>query len=164
MGGSIDNNGNTRPGKVDSVELGRNLLADWGLAQPTNLFAIDVNLQRSLEFHWGRENYTRHANRLYSFGETMAQIVDSAVREANLTDNLPRLDRFDGIGRRIENVIFHPQHHTAGLEEHRPRAHAGADRSGPSTGALRQRLGGRARGVARGDDLDPDRQASLREA
>ncbi len=115
MGDSIDkSNGNTRPGKLDAVELGRYLLADWKLSQPTNFFATDVSLQRSLEFHWGRENYARHVNRLYSFGETMAQIVDGAVREANLSENLPRLDRFDGIGRRIENVIFHPQHHTAG--------------------------------------------------
>jgi alkylation response protein AidB-like acyl-CoA dehydrogenase len=114
MGGSIDNNGNTRPGKADSVELGRNLLADWESAQPTNFFATDVNLQRSLEFHWGREDYARQASRLYSFGETMAQKVDGAVREANSIENLPRLNRFDVIGRRIENVIFYPQHHTAG--------------------------------------------------
>ncbi len=96
------------------IELGRNLLADWEAAQPDNFFAVDVGFQRSLEFLWGREAYSQAAPSLYHFGRQLASETDALVREGNLDLNLPRLDRFDALGGRVEEVVFHPSYHDVG--------------------------------------------------
>ncbi|MCI0397844.1 MAG: acyl-CoA dehydrogenase family protein [Chloroflexi bacterium] len=96
-----------------AIEMGRLLLQDWEAAQPDNFFTADTNLQRTLEFHWGQEKYQQLARQLYDFGR-VATAADAAVRMDNLDHNLPRLERFDGQGQRIEEVIFHPSHHEAG--------------------------------------------------
>jgi acyl-CoA dehydrogenase len=93
---------------------GRDHLADWQAAQPNNFFTVDRNLQRTLEFHWGEAEYGRHAAPLYRFGQATATLIDQATRVANQDANLPRLERFDSLGNRIEEVVFHPSHHEAG--------------------------------------------------
>ncbi|MDX1615863.1 MAG: acyl-CoA dehydrogenase family protein [Candidatus Promineifilaceae bacterium] len=110
----IARNGATQSKTSTAAEVGRNLLADWEAAQPDNFFTDDVNFQRLLEFYWGREGYSRHAKRLYNFGRLAATEMDMAVRTASRDENLPVLERFDGIGRRRETVAFHPAHHVAG--------------------------------------------------
>jgi acyl-CoA dehydrogenase len=99
---------------TSNITLGRNFLVDWEGAQPNNFYTADTNLQRSLEFHWGEEGYRRHLPRLYQFGRVAATEVNEAARISNLDANLPRLERFDGVGRRIEEVVFHPSYHEAG--------------------------------------------------
>ena len=99
---------------IEPHQIGRHLLEDWQAALPTNYFLTDVNFQRSLEFHWGKERYRSYARQLVDFGEVAATTVDSAVRTANLDANLPILNRFDALGNRIEQVTFHPSHHEAG--------------------------------------------------
>ncbi len=94
-------------------EIGRRLLDDWQSSRSDNFFVSDRNLQRLLEFHWGEEAYAEHLPRLYEFGRVVAD-VDDLVRTANRDENLPRLDRYDGVGHRIEEVAFHPAHHEAG--------------------------------------------------
>jgi hypothetical protein len=44
----------------------------------------------------------------------VAGALDTAVRENNLDANLPRLEAWDGIGRRVERVAHHPSYHQAG--------------------------------------------------
>lgn len=98
---------------TEPQQTGRHLLADWEAAQPDNYFLADLNFQRSLEFHWGKDKYREHARQLVDFGKAAAEI-DPAVREANLDPNLPSLERFDRLGSRTESVTFHPRHHEAG--------------------------------------------------
>jgi len=107
-------NGQSKPGKTATAELGRSLLANWQAEQPDNFFASDLNLQRTLEYHWGTERYRHHAPRLNALGDDLATDVDRWAAEANEQPNLPRLERFDALGERIEDVIFHPSHHEAG--------------------------------------------------
>lgn len=109
-------NGKKRPQERSGTLYGRNILEGWQQDQPDNYFANDLGFQRSLEFLWGTETYQKHALGLYRFGGVLATKVDKAVREANLTENLPRLNRYDELGRRIEKVIFHPSHHEAGRQ------------------------------------------------
>lgn len=97
-----------------AIDVGRQSLSDWEVAQPTNFFTADLNLQRTLEYHWGVERYRQHAAALYEFGKVAALNVDPAARIANKDENLPRLDRFGAWGDRREDVIFHPAHHEAG--------------------------------------------------
>jgi acyl-CoA dehydrogenase len=102
------------PAEPTAVDIGRSSLADWETAQPDNFFTVDLSLQRSLEYHWGEESYRRHARRLYDFGRVAATEVDPLARLVNRDEHLPRLERFNGRGERIEGVIFHPDHHQIG--------------------------------------------------
>ncbi|MFN0085552.1 MAG: acyl-CoA dehydrogenase family protein [Blastocatellia bacterium] len=98
----------------DPVAAGRGELAAWEEAQPENYYETDRHLQSILEFHWGAERLGRHAERLSAFGRDLP-LIDHAVREANLPENLPRLQRYSAIGDRIEEVIHSTHHDMAGF-------------------------------------------------
>ena len=104
----------TPPIPDNPINTGRKLLQDWLAVQPTNFFTADRHLQRSLEFYWGQDRYRQHAGRLYEFGHLSATALAEAVRQAEHDLALPRLTRFNQIGQRTEEVIFHPSHHEAG--------------------------------------------------
>ena len=111
---SASGNGCSGPGRPPTPQLARSLLANWRADQPKNYFTRDVNLQRSLEFHWGTERYGKYAPSLIESGAKMAEDVDRLAAEACEVQNLPRLVRYDRHGERIEQVVFHPSHHEAG--------------------------------------------------
>ncbi len=100
------------PDKV--VTQGRQQLADWEAAQPDNFYTSDQHLQSILEFYWGAEKLNAHASRLVQFGAEAATTVDAAVRRVNEPHNLPRLERFNAVGERTEQVIHSADHHLAG--------------------------------------------------
>ncbi len=100
--------------KSSAVEAGRSAMAAWERAQPDNYYESDRHLQRLLEFYWGAEKLNSRAAQLAKFGHEAATIVDAAVRRNNLNENLPRLDRFNAIGERTEDVAFSPDYHLAG--------------------------------------------------
>lgn len=58
--------------------------------------------------------YRSYVGRLYKFGAVAAQQLNEAAIESNKTANLPRLDRYDDFGERIEEVEYHPAYHDAG--------------------------------------------------
>jgi acyl-CoA dehydrogenase len=94
----------------DARTRGRQDLASWKAAQPTDLFADDADFQ-ALVAHHGLEA------RLPSFEETgraVAGPLDRAVRENNLHRNLPVLDDWDDIGAFTAEVSHHPTWRTAG--------------------------------------------------
>ncbi len=107
-------NGRSKPGKPPTPDLARSLLANWRADQPENYFSRDVNLQRSLEYHWGTALYRQHAARLNEAGAAMATDADRWAAESARQENRPRLNRYDEHGRRVEDVVFHPSHHRAG--------------------------------------------------
>lgn len=51
---------------------------------------------------------------LIAFGAEVARRLDPLARETNRDENLPRLSRFDDIGRRTEHIVFHPSYHALG--------------------------------------------------
>ena len=93
---------------------GRQQLADWERAQPDNFYTTDNHLKSILEFYGGAEKLRAHETRLTQFGHAAATVVDAAVRSANEPQNLPRLERFNAVGERIEQVIHPADHHLAG--------------------------------------------------
>jgi len=93
---------------------GRAAMADWERSQPDNFYESDRHLQNVLEFYWGADGLGAHAARLSKFGREAATIIDQAVRRANLSENLPRLDRYSAIGERTEDVAHSADHHLAG--------------------------------------------------
>lgn len=102
------------PALGELVAQGRQQLADWEQAQPENFYTSDQHLRGILEFYWGAEKLRTHESRLTKFGGEAATVVDAAVRRANETHNLPRLERFNAVGERIEEVIHSADHHLAG--------------------------------------------------
>jgi alkylation response protein AidB-like acyl-CoA dehydrogenase len=101
---------------ASAITSGRDALADWQAAQPDNFFTADLHLQHTLEYHWGAARFASpsHAPRLAEFGGQAATVIDRLVRSSNLDPNLPRLDRYNDIGARTEDVTFHPDYHEAG--------------------------------------------------
>lgn len=104
----------SRPTATSTAQTGRAAMLAWERAQPGNYFESDPNFQRILEFYWGAEKFNARAPRFSAFGQTLATVVDAAVRSANLNENLPRLDRFNAVGERVEEVAYTLEHHIAG--------------------------------------------------
>lgn len=98
----------------DLVAQGRGQLAAWEQAQPENFFTSDQHLRHILAFYWGAEKFREHEARLTKFGGEAATIVDAAVRRDNEPHNLPRLERFNAVGERVEAVLHSAEHHLAG--------------------------------------------------
>src|SRR5262245_12491132 len=97
-----------------TVDEGRAALAEWERAQSVNFYETDLHLRNILEFYWGADRLRVHAERLSKFGDDAAMIVDPAVRRANQSENLPRLDRYSALGERSEDVAHSADHHLAG--------------------------------------------------
>jgi acyl-CoA dehydrogenase len=96
------------------VAQARAALKLWERNLPGNFYDTDQHLQNILEYYWGTAGLERHRERLSTFGGQAATIVDLAVRNANLPSNLPRLERYNAAGERIEDVVHSADHDLAG--------------------------------------------------
>ncbi|RMG20655.1 MAG: hypothetical protein D6729_02410, partial [Deltaproteobacteria bacterium] len=93
---------------------GREDLLAFEREQPENFWRADPHLRR-IARHWvGEETLSKWEPDLHRFGAECAGPVDRAVRENNLTHNLPVLRRWGPYGDRIEEVEHHPSYHEAG--------------------------------------------------
>lgn len=90
---------------------GRRRLNAWETAKTDNFYIAWPLLRRVLE---RRHPGAHDDRRLLELGAAMAGPVDAAARENDLRFNLPRLERFNGIGERTEEIVFHPTTHIAG--------------------------------------------------
>jgi acyl-CoA dehydrogenase len=97
-----------------TTETGRAELAEWERAQPTNFYSSDLNLQSILKYYWGDEKLSEVLEQLTQFGAQAATFVDHAVRQTNLPENLPRLERYSAVGERTERVAHSHEHDIAG--------------------------------------------------
>jgi len=114
----------------DAASAGRARLAAWEAARPGNAFVADHNLQEALRMRLAAERYEALRPRYEAFGGQVARDIDPAARETNRLENLPRLRRYDGIGRRTENIVFHPDHHQIGRAVWASRVMADYDQAG----------------------------------
>ncbi len=96
-----------------AAQEGRERLHEFERLQPENFWRADTHARTALA-RWAGEAAGAWEPALDAFGAACAGPVDAAVRESNLTANLPRLERFSGFGDRIEEVAFHPSYHAAG--------------------------------------------------
>ncbi|MCI0708767.1 MAG: hypothetical protein L0154_01260 [Chloroflexi bacterium] len=95
-----------------NIEQGRRKLQAWLASKPDNFFTSDLNLQRTLQRYL--DNYQDVEPRLAAFGETCAAIIDELAKEEDQLHNHPQLKRWSGLGERIEEIEFHPNHNTSG--------------------------------------------------
>lgn len=96
------------------IERGRSDLLAWEGDKPKNVFTWDENLASVLSLRMGKERYAEARPRLERAGEMVGTRLCELVKETNHDDNLPRLERYDGLGRRTEEIVFHPSYHEAG--------------------------------------------------
>lgn len=98
---------------INRSHLARTALAAWQAAKPTDYLQTDPNIQQILQMHLG-ESYQHHLALLTKAAQLSATRMDSLAIASNRDENLPRLNRFNGIGERTEEVVFHPAYHELG--------------------------------------------------
>lgn len=99
--------------RFEANVTGRNALIAWENAQPDNFFTSDRHFRRILPLYAGDRLPTIEPD-LVELGAACAGPVDAWVRENNVHANNPRLERFSGVGVRIEKIAHHPTYHQAG--------------------------------------------------
>lgn len=99
---------------TDANTQGRADLAAWENGKPKNFFTSDQNLRAVLRRTLGAERYEAFRPRLVELGGQAATVLDAWAKTEDRLGNHPRLDRYDGIGRRAEAIEFHPNHDKAG--------------------------------------------------
>lgn len=99
---------------MDNASRGRSALRAWEDSKPGNFFTADANLQHVLRYYLGNGAYDTAQPGLASLGAEAATLLDAAARAEDEIGNHPRLERWTGIGERVETVVFHPNHDRAG--------------------------------------------------
>ncbi len=99
---------------TNATDAARNDLLAWEQSKPEDFYGSDPNLARMLEVRFGAERLQAEQERLSDAGRMTAQRLRGLCADTNHDDNLPRLERFDGLGVRTEQVVFHPSYHEAG--------------------------------------------------
>lgn len=99
---------------TNNADRGRTSLQAWEADKPDNFFTADVNLHYVLRRHLGIGGYLRTEGDLARFGEDCARIIDPGMKLEDRIGNHPRLERFSGIGERVETIEFHPNHDQVG--------------------------------------------------
>ncbi|HEX6888864.1 MAG TPA: acyl-CoA dehydrogenase family protein [Candidatus Nanopelagicales bacterium] len=95
---------------TSATRRGRDALAAWLDAQPTDLFADDADLA-SLVAHHG---LAARRPALHAAGRAVAGPLDTAARTNDLPRNHPVLEAWDGIGRETQAVTHHASYREAG--------------------------------------------------
>ncbi len=96
------------------TERGRADLRAWEGEKPKSYFSSDENLGRALALRLGEERFREERPRLEQTGSIVATRLSELAEQTNHDANLPRLERWDGLGGRTESVVFHPSYHEAG--------------------------------------------------
>lgn len=96
------------------IASGRADLAAWKAAQPTNFFRSEPLLAEALAVVAPTSLDDAFRDRLDAFGAACATELDEAAIVNNRPWNLPRLERYDAIGNRTEEIENHPSYHAAG--------------------------------------------------
>ncbi len=98
---------------MDAIAQGREALASWKAAQPSNWYDSHAVLPLLLARYAPPELRAEFQARLRQFGGEMAGVDDQVVR-CDQPEFGPRLERFDAVGRRQERVRFDAAYHACG--------------------------------------------------
>lgn len=97
-------------GGAPSPSDARRSFERWTATLRGNAYDADPHLASLLRHH-RREGAT---DGLRAFGALVSTTIDDLARDSNRDENLPRLRRWDGQGRRLEAIEFHPSYHAIG--------------------------------------------------
>jgi acyl-CoA dehydrogenase len=93
---------------------GREDLARWMGSRPTNYYEATPNLRSVLDIRAGATRTTAMVPGLTDFGRVVAEVIDPTVEALEHHRELPAHVPYDGIGRRVEQVEFHPDYRRSG--------------------------------------------------
>ena len=86
----------------------------WRRAFPVDPFADDTGLQAILNRHLAGERLEELRASASAFAHEVVTVISSAASRYEQRAYLPELARWDGLGRRTEEVSFDPSYHEAG--------------------------------------------------
>lgn len=98
---------------MNNITRGRAQLRAWEQGKTNNFFTADANLQFVLRRYLG-EHFTDFEPKLIAFGAQTATLINEAAQVEDRIGNHPRLQRWSGMGERVESVEFHPNHDQIG--------------------------------------------------
>jgi alkylation response protein AidB-like acyl-CoA dehydrogenase len=96
------------------TRTGRVALDAWRRAFPADPFADDTCLQAILNRHLGGDRLEALRASAGVFARDVITIIGPAASRYEQRAHLPELTRWDGLGRRTEQVSFDPSYHEAG--------------------------------------------------
>lgn len=97
----------------NAADAGRYALKAWKASQPTNYWESDRDLRRGLERHLGAERYEAQKADFSECGAAVAAL-EPVVERLEYRSALPRLERYDGIGNRTEEIVYDGAYHEVG--------------------------------------------------
>ncbi len=97
-----------------TFEDGRRDLEAWRTEFPDDPFGADAPLRALLDRALPADRVVALARDASRFGRAVIDTVGPACRRYEHRAHLPELERYDGIGNRVEAVRFDPDYHRAG--------------------------------------------------
>lgn len=98
---------------MNNTQQGRQNLLAWESSKPDNFYSGSPNLKNILRFYLG-ETFGNVDAQLQQLGHFVATEMDDLAKVEDRLDNHPRLERWSGLGERIEQIEFHPNHDKIG--------------------------------------------------
>ncbi len=92
---------------------GREDLVAWVQGHPDNYYRESTNLTSLLELRAGTQRLVAMHERLDAFGAVVATTIEPAVLTMERHREFPALVAYDAVGRRVDQVEFHPDQRTA---------------------------------------------------
>ena len=89
-------------------------LLAWRAEYPSDPFAADAPLRGLLERALPAERHASLVAEATAFGREVVDVIGPAATHYEHRNHLPELARYDGIGRRVEQIRFDADHHRAG--------------------------------------------------
>ncbi len=93
------------PGREDLERWVAEASVGWSRAHPTLVEHLALRAGEPLPTSWVAE--------IDGFAATVATVIDPAVARCEAHRDLPRHVPYDGVGRRVERIEFHPAHDVA---------------------------------------------------
>lgn len=91
---------------------GRQALSIWLNQSHKNPYEDDFDLKHSVEFYF--KDRLELFKELSEYAEEVIKKLEPLIIENNLAQNLPRIERYDGIGQFVDQVIHHPFYEASG--------------------------------------------------
>jgi len=95
-------------------DQGRSLLQQWEAAKPTNFYDDDRYLRMALARRLGPARLAQAEPQLRQAGADSAGPVNRAAFVLDRPEHLPRVEAWNAVGERTEEVAYHPAHHEIG--------------------------------------------------
>ncbi len=92
---------------------GREALASWQKDITKNIYSHDKDFIHTIRYYFA-DDFVHLNDELTSFGEQVPTQLEPLVAENHAACNLPRLERYNGIGEHFDRIVHHPCYTQAG--------------------------------------------------